>query len=384
MKIDSDPERVLPEAGWSSATVVRLRRIGVTLVSVVLVISLIYAFDQWRFLQRVNPAGDPLAAQIFEVRPTDDLDELSRRLERAGIVVDDGTFREYVRREGGLDVTPGFYTVRPRDHMGNILRTLRTPPNETFYKVTFPEGFTLEQMGARLAEVIPGFDATSFVSRATGTDDEIQPSTALRPATNRNLEGLLFPDTYLFAADETPTQILQRMVRMMERVGRQEGIDSAPDRLGYSPYEILVIASMIEREAKVPADRSRIARVIYNRLGLGMKLEIDATVLYGQDVTRPFGELKALEGPYNTYVVAGLPPTPIANPGRASIAAALDPADDPGPDDPMCVDLPADAVCRYLYYVLADSEGGHAFAATLAQHEANVAKSREAGLLGPT
>lgn len=384
MRSTTDPERVFPESGWSATTVVRIRRLGLAAATLVVVVLLGIAIDQWRFLQRVNPSGDPLAARIFEVRSTDDLETVSRRLEGEGIVVDDGTFREYVGREGGLDLTPGFYTLRPRDHMGNVLRALRTPPNETFYKVTFPEGFTLEQMGERLAQEIPGFDARSFVARASGTDGEVQPSTVLRPDSVRNFEGLLFPDTYLFAANESPIQIVQRMVRMMERVGRQEGIDRAPERLGYSPYEILVIASMIEREAKIPADRARIARVIYNRLGLGMKLEIDATVLYGQDAERPFAELKAIEGPYNTYATGGLPPTPIANPGRASIAAALDPADDPRPDDPLCLDLPADTPCRYLYYVLADADGGHAFAATLEQHETNVAKSREAGLLGPS
>lgn len=384
MNATDDPDRILVGIVVSASVSRVVRRVTVSVLVVILAATALYAVDQWRFLQRVNPAGDPLAAEIFEVRADDDLERLARRLEEAGIIVDRGTFREYVRREGGLEVAPGFYTLRPRDHMGNVLRALRTPPNETFYKVTFPEGFTVTQMADRLASVVPGFDAAAFVARARGTATDAGPTSALAPEGSRDFEGLLFPDTYLFAADEKPTQIVQRMAGLMERVGRQEGLFDAPERLGYSPYDVLVIASMIEREAKVPADRAKIARVIYNRLALGMKLEIDATVLYGRDPTIPFATLKEMDGPYNTYRVEGLPPTPIANPGRAAIAAALAPAPDPPANDPICSDLPPDQPCRYLYYVLADENGGHAFAATLDRHQANVEKSRRAGLLGPS
>jgi UPF0755 protein len=151
--------------------------------------------------------------------------------------------------------------------------------------------------------------------------------------------------------------------------------------VGRSPYEVLIIASMIEREAKLDEDRDKIARVIYNRLELGMPLEIDATLFYRQNAERPFLELKALETPYNTYLNTGLPPTPIANPGRESIAAALDPAPNPTAGDPICAEFIDPGQCRYLYYVLADEDGRHIFAATLEQHLANVQKSIEAGVL---
>jgi UPF0755 protein len=118
----------------------------------------------------------------------------------------------------------------------------------------------------------------------------------------------------------------------MERVGRQEGLESAQDKVGLSPYEVLIVASMIEREAKVAEDRAKIARVIYNRLRRDMELQIDATVRYQQPTDLPFTELVAIDTPYNSYLYKGLPPTPIANPGRASIAAAMNPA--PNPDLP--------------------------------------------------
>jgi UPF0755 protein len=117
-----------------------------------------------------------------------------------------------------------------------------------------------------------------------------------------------------------------------------------------------------------------------------MELQVDASVLYGRDVAgidpdTPFSELRQIDTPYNTYMHTGLPPTPIANPGRASIRAALNPAPNPPPGDPICVNLPEPSQCYYFFYVLANEEGGHAFAATFEQHDANVAAARAAGLL---
>jgi UPF0755 protein len=192
---------------------------------------------------------------------------------------------------------------------------------------------------------------------------------------------LLFPDTYQVAGNESETQVITRMVNLMERVGRQENIDTEAKDLGLTPYQVLTIASMIEREAKFDIDRAKIARVIYNRLYLQMPLQVDATLSYGRPADTPFDVLKATDTPYNSYLHTGLPPTPIANPGRASIHAALHPSPNPGNGDPLCKGLPKGTPCIYLFYVVADAEGHHVFAATLAQHEANVQAARDAGLL---
>jgi UPF0755 protein len=144
---------------------------------------------------------------------------------------------------------------------------------------------------------------------------------------------------------------------------------------------------MIEEEAKTEGDRGKIARVIYNRLAAGMPLAIDATVRYGTRQAGgdpnaiPFSQQRETPGPYNTYANLGLPPTPITNPGRASIQAALNPTPDPGAGDPMCLALPAGVECKYLFYVLADEEGNHAFAATGEQHQVNVDRAAAAGLV---
>jgi UPF0755 protein len=170
------------------------------------------------------------------------------------------------------------------------------------------------------------------------------------------------------------------MVALMERVGRQEDIVVRGYVLGLTAYQVLTIASMVEREAKVDDDRALIARVIINRLKRGMPLQIDATLYYGQDPGTPFAELKAIDSPYNTYLYPGLPPTPIANPGRASIEAVVNPAPNPPAGGALCVGVPRNE-CEYLYYVLADEDGRHAFAVTYDQHLANVEKALQAGLL---
>jgi UPF0755 protein len=328
---------------------------------------------------QVNPAGAPGDAVTFTVNPGDTLESVSLRLQAVGLVEKATVFRWYVEHHGGLEFTPGYYRLRPRDHMGNIMRILRIPPSQTFTKVTFPEGFTYEKMGARLQLRAPRLSAKAFNKVATSGVVRSK----YEPASVKTLEGLLFPDTYQVSNGETEAQVARRMVTLMERVGGQENLDTLSKQQGLTPYQVLIVASMIEREAKVDADRAKIARVIYNRLYLGMPLQIDATLLYNQPSTKTFAQLKATDTPYNTYLHKGLPPTPIANPGRASIRAALNPAANPSKGDPLCVGLPVGTPCVYLYYVVADSDGRHVFAVTVQQHDANVAKARKNGLLTP-
>lgn len=331
------------------------------------------AIGMW-YVHQVNPAGkgDP---QSFTVVEGDSISSVGQRLEKSGFITSASVFTWYVSRKGGIELIPGYYTISPKDHMGNIMAILKTPPSATYQKVTFPEGYTIAQMGSRLAEKTLRLNADQFVAMANDPSVEAP----YRPAGQTSLEGLLFPDTYQISGDQNELQVVQQLAKQMVRVASQEGIDDSQAKVGLTPYKVLIVASMIEREAKVDADRAKIARVIYNRLEIKMPLQIDATLLYNAVAGADFATLKATDTPYNTYINKGLPPTPIANPGRASIIAALNPAPNPAGTDPMCANVPKP--CRYLYYVLSDKEGGHAFAVTLAQHEANVAAARQAGLL---
>jgi UPF0755 protein len=344
-------------------------------VLIVAAVSLLFGAVGLWYLHEVNPSGGTGIEATFTVNEGDSIATISGRLRDEGFITNASVFRWYVARKGGVDLVPGYYQITPKSHMGDIMARLKVPPSATFTKVTFPEGFVITQMAERLAEKTKRLSAEQFIASANDPNIVSQ----YRPPAVSTLEGLVFPDTYQVSGDENEAQVVQRMVALLERVARQVGLDDSQKLVGVSPYRALIVASMIEREAKVGDDRAKIARVIYNRLEIGMKLQIDATLYYNAPADASFTDLKALDTPYNTYLYKGLPPTPIASPGRASIEAALNPAPNPSSGDPICAGAPTP--CRYLYYVLSDSDGGHAFAATLAQHEANVATAKAAGLL---
>jgi UPF0755 protein len=347
-------------------------------VAIVVAASLLFlgAIGFWT-VRVLNPPGNPGVAINFTVNDGDTISSIASRLEKAGIVGNATIFRWYASTKGKIVLTPGYYALHPKDDAGSIIEALATPPAQTFISVTFPEGLTVAQMAQRLSEKMTFMKASDFIA---ASNDVSIPST-LRPKTVTSLEGLLFPDTYQISGDDTEARVVARLASMMERVARQVDLAAGAKTRGFSPYEILIIASMIEREAKVPADRPKIAQVIYNRLAKKMKLEVDASVKYGQDPAMSWTDMKATDTPYNTYLHEGLPPTPIANPGKASIQAALAPFGVPPATDPACMGLAVGVKCEYLYYVLADAAGSHVFATTYEQHLVNVEKAKAAGLL---
>lgn len=349
-------------------------------VAVVLIAGVLVAgwVGMW-YLRQINPEGAPGDARQFQVVEGDTLESVSTRLKDEGFITNAGVFEYYVKENGGLDFVAGSYTLHPNDHAGNVMQVLSTPPSETYIKVTFPEGFTVRQMANRLASQIPTMTADAFVAAAA----EHAAENSLLPPGSTSLEGALFPDTYYVSAAESESHLVGRMEGLMDRVADQLGF--TPGTANINPYEKLIVASIVEREAKTAADRPKIARVIYNRLFLGMPLQIDATLLYGRDhlgldPTLGPTALTQIDTPYNSYMHPGLPPTPIANPGRASLEAAMHPAAPIGINDPLCRDLPADQVCALLYYTLADNEGNHDFAVTYEQHQANIAAAQAAGV----
>lgn len=217
---------------------------------------------------------------------------------------------------------------------------LAHPPKAAFTRVTFPEGSWLTDFAQRLNEDTD-LDGDQFLSLARSGAVRSQ----YQPDGIDTLEGLLFPSTYQLIESDTPETLLKRLVKQMEEeVGALDL--SQVEAMGYSPYQAIIVASMVEAEAKVDEDRAKIARVIYNRLDEGMRLGIDATIDYalGEHKTELTQSDLAVDSPYNTRLVTGLPPTPIGAPGHASLKAALAP--EPG---------------DWLYYVLADCEGHHAF-----------------------
>ncbi|MBE6037059.1 MAG: endolytic transglycosylase MltG [Clostridiales bacterium] len=219
-------------------------------------------------------------------------------------------------------------------------------------RFTIPEGYTLAQTLEALAEA--GLDTLeNFKHEAEhGKFDYWFLEDA--PEGENRLEGYLYPETYEVYVDAGAHGVLDKMLSQFDKMFTREMANAAKNK-GYDINEIVTIASLIEREASVDKDRPLVASVIYNRLEKGMKLQIDATVLYALGVTKPVVTLKDLEvdSPYNTYKNKGFPPGPICSPGKASLEAALEPAD-----------------TGYYYYVLGtDGTGAHVFSKTYAEHE---------------
>ncbi len=229
---------------------------------------------------------------------------------------------------------------------------------------TLIEGWTINRIIDELADATPYSRAEYLKALRDGVvTSPLLPDDVADPIIR--WEGLLFPARYLIAQDATPAQILQMMADEMVR--RFENIDwSRISELGVSRYEALIIGSLIEWEAGTESDRPLISSVIHNRLARPMRLQIDATVIYalGYNPGRVLTVHLKTDSPYNTYRIDGLPPTPIGAVSAASLAAAINPYD-----------------TDYLFYVLSDLDGSHAFAVTYEEHKANIKIAREAGVL---
>ena len=244
----------------------------------------------------------------------------------------------------------GEYLFAPGQTPYQILRALASGATVR-WSVTIPEGTNIYQLADILSQ--GGWGERGLFLDLT-RDPEMLARYGVR---GTSLEGYLFPDTYQLVRGQNPREIITLMLERGKQV-RQELGDLGKNTLGLSPHEVLTLASIVEKETAAPEERPLIAQVFLNRLRQGMRLQTDPTVIYGiadfdGNLTR-----KDLETPtpYNTYQINGLPPGPIANPGRASIAAVLHPASAP-----------------YLYFV-SKNDGTHYFSNDLAEHNRAVFK----------
>lgn len=285
-------------------------------------------------------------------------------LQENGVIASAAEFEATVRVEG-LDnsLRAGTYDLETGMTTSQVIAILSAGPTIQVYDITIREGL-------RVTEIIDvlvagsGIDRVAFESAllsgtVTTTVAEVDASLGLS-----GWEGLLFPDTYRFSEQATAGDILNRMSSTM--VQRMDSIDWGPlEAAGLTRYQGVILASLIEAEVRVADERPIVSSVLRNRINDGQRLEIDATVLYGLGTRDPALFNNESDSPYNTYRVDGLPPTPIAAPGLASLQAAAQPAE-----------------TDFRFYVLADESGAHAFAVTFEEHLANVEIARAAGLLG--
>ncbi len=302
------------------------------------VVVIVAAAGAFVWLRRPT-AGERVEVEIASGATTIQVAELLRSKGVIGSVIG---FRITARLRG-LDgqLQAGRYELAKGMGVQAALDVLAGAPIEKGVSVPIPEGFSLRQIASRIDQrtQVPG---PAFLAAAT--DGSIRAT--IQPPNVKTLEGFLFPETYFVGERENAPGVVRRMVQEFEERTRDLDWSFAESR-GLSRYQALILASLVEREAKVDEDRSKVAAVIYNRLRRGMRLQIDITALYGLDEHKvPTRADLRRPSPYNTYLIDGLPPTPIANPGLGSLRAALRPA-------------PIDAI----YYVVIDPSGKHGFTA---------------------
>lgn len=314
-----------------------LPRLAIALgLIVVLLASVVVGARSW-YQRQVDPPGDGGAPVTVVVPSGATVNDLGPLLSDRGVIGSSLVFRVWVR---GKDVEPqaGRYRFRKGSSFDQVVRVLaRGAQAQEVRRVTIPEGLTIVELVTRITEAVPQFEADAV--RAAVTSRE--PPSTVAPPDQTSREGLLFPSTYDLAGTETPATLVARMTREMEAQLAEAGADAGvrgEDTPELSPYEVLVVASLIEEETGNPGESAKIARVIYNRLELGEPLGIDATSRYLSQVSGDPVDFES-DSPYNTRRQVGLPPTPIAAPSRASIDAALNPAVGP-----------------WTYYVLQDPD----------------------------
>ena len=261
-------------------------------------------------------------------------------------------YAKLTRRDRALK--PGTYLLRPGTSWNALLDAL-TQGKGLVHTLTIPEGWALSQIVPALARSLGApVESVQVAVADTALRHELDLPTP-------TLEGYLFPDTYTFPDGTTPRQAVTMMVRRFEQAWKPEW-SMRIDTLGMSRHDVVTLASIVEREAKLPEERAVIAAVYLNRLRKGMLLQADPTVQYarGQHTARVMYNDLRIDSPYNTYKHAGLPPGPIGSPGAASLQAALYPANVP-----------------YLYFV-AYPDGHHEFRTTFAEHVVAVSEARRA------
>jgi peptidoglycan lytic transglycosylase G len=316
-------------------------------------------FALWIRKTVTTPAEHQSADRLITIDPGSGTQAIIGRLSEAGLVAHPLALKIYLRITGkGGNLKAGDYKfpspISPLQAVEKIRRG-----EVDLDRVTIPEGFNRFDIAETLAEKTGKATTEEFLRLM-----EYQtPIEQIAPEA-RNLEGYLFPDTYNYNSKTTPRDLIQLMVNRFEEVFTPEWAERA-NQLGLTVHQVVTLASMIEKEAKVADERPHISSVFFNRLKRGMPLASDPTFIYAAILAGDYDgnpnqlRLRDRYTPYNTYLIVGLPPGPIASPGRASLQAALNPDNT---DD--------------LYFVVNGTAGRHKFSRTAAEHEAAVEEYR--------
>ena len=305
-------------------------------------------------------AGTGTGEVLVQVGEGDSASDIATALEDKDVVRSAAAFRRAAAAdERSRSVQPGTYELRKQMSARAALTRLLDPAARARTRVTLPEGVALADALQRIAGAteVPLADLRAAVGKPSAL--------GLPPYARGRLEGFLYPATYDVEPGTPAVEVLQTMVDRYEQAAAELDLERRARALGRTPYEVLITASLIEKETAFPADRPKVARVVYNRLAADMPLQFDSTVNYVREEKKARLSTQDLEveSAYNTYRNRGLPPTPIGSPGRATLEAALRPA-------------PGD----YVYFVTVARDGRSLFTKSYDEFLAAKAKAKREGV----
>ena len=316
---------------------------------------------QSHFSSASDYSGPGSGSVTIQVHPGDSLAAIGTTLYKSGVVASVRAFTDAAEANSKAStIGPGFYNLHKHMQASLAVTMLLDPSSAVQARITIPEGNRMRDIFARIVQ-------KSDISMAALQNAAKDPVALGVPSWGRGhpLEGFLFPATYDFPPGTTAKQALTAMVTRFNQEATNLNLVAGAQQLGKTPYEVLTLASIVEREGRLDSDFPKIAEVFYNRLKIGMSLGSDATLYYVlPDNNGPIRQSQLhLKTPYNTRDNAGLPPTPIASPGALALQAALHPAHG-----------------NYLYFVTVDKAGHAGFATTDAEFQRLVAESRRNGV----
>jgi len=348
----------------------RARRIAVVVIAFVVVgalaigvLGVVRGADGLRnlFGSPSDYSGSGSGTVVVEVRQGDTLSRIGERLRSAGVVESVGAFTAAADAdERSRRIGPGFYRLHKHMKASLALSLMLDPSSLVADRVTITEGM-------RMDAILLALSSKAHISLESLKNAAANPAALGVPAWGRghSLEGFLFPATYDFGPNTTAVQALTAMVRRFNQAASTLNLVAGAAARHMTPYAVLTLASIVQREGRLDADFPKISEVFHNRLARGMTLGSDATLYYIKPLG--YGTLTAsdlrIDSPYNTRLHTGLPPTPIVSPGELALQAALHPA-----------------VGDYLYFVTIDKAGHAAFARTDAEFQRLVAESRRNGV----
>jgi UPF0755 protein len=354
---DEPAEEPVPEATNAGRSFAR-RHVLALVNSGIVVVVLIVLGAGWLWYRHAE-AGAPGKGVVITVSEGESFDAVRSELISQGVIGSGLAFDLYALLNGTPTVVPGQYYMQKDESFADTASVLGAAPNVLSLQV--PPGFTVAEISARIEA--GGYTDLGNAFEQAATSGTIR--SPFQPAGSKNLDGLLAAGSYEVLPNESARSLLTEMIDQFTKIAATSGISPSDELNGLDAYEVVTVASIVEKEGYIEKNMGRVSRVIYNRLAAGMPLQMDSTVLYslGQDGGPVTPADLRIRSPYNTYLNTGLTPTPICFPSVQALAAATHPT--PG---------------AWLYFTLVSEDGTEAFSDTYAGQLANEKLARERGI----